>query len=90
MSPAPIPRERSVSVASNTWRRQGSDAAGSPRPDLVAWVGHHATDDDAAVFDLDEELTPSAPTRYPAVDEKEEVIWAAWDKLVEDDPTKSR
>lgn len=44
--------------------------------------------DDAAVFNLDEEL--SAPVRYPAVNEKEDIIWAAWDKLVENDSTKPR
>ena len=90
MSPAPTPRERSVSVASNTWERQGSDAAGSPRPDLAAWTGHRGMDGDTAVFDLDEELPSGTPMRYPVVNEKEEIIWSGWDEVVEDDPTKPR
>ena len=63
--------------------------AAFPRPDTTAWAGHRALDDDT-VFDLDEELSPTALTRYPAVNEKEEIIWAGWDKLVDNDPAKPR
>lgn len=59
-------------------------------PDFSPVAGERGLGDDAAVFDLDEELSQATQTRYPAVTEKEEIIWAGWDQLVESDSIQPR
>ncbi|CCM06516.1 uncharacterized protein FIBRA_08788 [Fibroporia radiculosa] len=90
LSPTMSPHER------DSRKRRGSDST-SGRPGSVSgWGAHRDGEEDTAVFNLDEEdpqddrgSRRTAP-RYPSADETEEIVWAGWDTLVEDDPLKPR
>ncbi|OBZ65051.1 hypothetical protein A0H81_14964 [Grifola frondosa] len=78
-------------------KRRGSDASSSRPRDRSGWNGQRVTETsgDVAVFSLDDDAVQEEPrethrpfTRYPGVEDVEEILWAGWDNLIEDNSAK--
>ncbi|KAI0915567.1 hypothetical protein AcV5_003752 [Taiwanofungus camphoratus] len=83
--------------APHTSKRRGSDISGSRSRERMSWGQYGASGEEGAVFSLDEEVVQDeadnnrrSATRYPGVEETEQIIWAGWDCLAGGDPAKTK
>lgn len=63
----------------------------------MSWGQYGPSGEEGAVFSLDEEVVQDeadnnrrSATRYPGVEETEQIIWAGWDCLAGGDPAKTK
>ncbi|KAH9853231.1 hypothetical protein C2E23DRAFT_884844 [Lenzites betulinus] len=100
-STAPTAQERTVpGDVHDDWKRRGSDASTADPPGRQRWSAHHkyrGGDRDMPVFSLDDDIPEGEVmdedrqvTRYPGVGDTEEVLWAGWDVLAEEDRSSLR
>ncbi|KAI0333347.1 hypothetical protein GY45DRAFT_1344085 [Cubamyces sp. BRFM 1775] len=86
----------------DTWKRRGSDVGTADPRGRLPWAGQQAyrsadKDQDMPVFSLDDDVPEDGPheadrrtTRYPGVGDTEEVLWAGWDVLADEEHAKPR